>query len=125
MNSTGNQVHIFSKEGSINSDFVIKSINSWVETLSKMTVLVLDNARIHHSTLFKDAMDKWEEKGLYIFFLPSYSPHLNRIELLWRQTKYRWVKPQDYKDLTTLKEALDKIWQSFGTQYQVKFKDCF
>jgi hypothetical protein len=43
MNSLGNQVQTFSKEGSINTDFVIGSINSFVSTLKKITVLVLDN----------------------------------------------------------------------------------
>ena len=84
-------------------------------------MLVLDNARIHHSKLFQGRISEWENKGLYIFYLPAYSPHLNRIETLWRHTKYRWIKPQDYQDLNTLKKALDSIWDAFGADYQINF----
>ena len=121
MNSLGNQVQTFSKEGAINTDFIIASINSFVSTLTKMTVLVLDNARIHHSKIFQEQMIKWENSGLYIFYLPAYSPHLNRIETLWRHTKYRWIKPNDYQNLDILKTSLDNIWKDFGHKYKINF----
>lgn len=87
INAHGNQLRTFSKEGSINADFIIESINVFISTLTKMTVLVLDNAGIHHSKIFHEQIPKWEKEGLYIFYLPAYSPHLNRIETLWRHTK--------------------------------------
>lgn len=123
MNSHGNQVRTFSKEGSINADFVIKSVDIFISTLTKMTVLVLDNARIHHSKTFQEQMPKWENDGLYIFYLPAYSPHLNRIETLWRHTKYRWIKPNDYQNLNLLKIALDNIWKEFGSKYSINFDE--
>lgn len=73
----------------INAEFVIEAIDKFIETTTKLTVLVLDNARIHHSKLFQDRISEWKSKGLYIFYLPAYSPHLNRFETLWRRTKYR------------------------------------
>ncbi len=121
MNSQGNQVFTYDKQGSTNSEFVINSIDDFTEKLQKPTVLVLDNARIHHSIALQSRIMEWQEKGLYLFYLPPYSPHLNRIETLWRHTKYRWIKPSDYKDLDTLKKALDKIWSSFGSDYQINF----
>ena len=121
MNATGNQVFTFDKTGSINAEFIIEAIDKFIETTTKSPVLVLDNARIHHSKLFQGRISEWENKGLYIFYLPAYSPHLNRIETLWRHTKYRWIKPQDYQDLNTLKKALDSIWDAFGADYQINF----
>lgn len=67
-------------------DFV-NYINSYVETLEKKTVLILDNASIHKSKFTKSFFAEWEKSGLYIFFLPPYSPHLNKIEMLWRSIK--------------------------------------
>lgn len=122
MNSAGDRLRTFTKTGSIKADFVIQSVDAFANSLTKMAVLVLDNARIHHAKIFQEAIPKWEEKGLYICFLPAYSPHLNRIETLWRQIKYRWIKPEDYQNLETLKIALDKIWDSFGDQYRINFK---
>lgn len=121
MKSTGDQVHTFSKEGSVKAEFVVEAINSWRTSLSKPTVLVLDNARIHHSTLVKDCLADWETQHLYVFFLPAYSPHLNRIERLWLMTKQHWLKPSDYTDLATLKSALTKIWANFGDKVHIKF----
>lgn len=121
MKSSGDELYTFSKEGSIKADFVIESINTWRIGLTKPTVVVLDNARIHHSLILKKYVDEWEESGLYVFFLPAYSPHLNRIERLWLKTKQRWLKPADYADLTTLRAALNAIWAEFGKKYQVKF----
>ncbi len=121
MKSSGDEVHTFSKEGSVNADFVIDAINRWRSGLVKPTILVLDNARIHHSALLKACLDGWEKENLYVFFLPTYSPHLNRIEHLWLKTKQRWLNPADYASLDTLKAALDKIWAEFGDKCRVNF----
>jgi putative transposase len=37
--------------------------------------------------LTKTNYDKWQNQGLYIFLLPSYSPELNRIENEWQRIK--------------------------------------
>lgn len=121
MDSNGKELKTFTKEGTIKAEFIINAIDEFVLTLKKMTVLILDNARIHHSKIFQEKKQKWEDVGLYIFYLPAYSPHLNRIEILWRQVKYRWIKPDDYQNLDTLKNALNLIWNSFGNSYMVHF----
>lgn len=121
MKSSGDELHTFSKEGSVKAEFIIEAIDKWRIGLSKPTVLVLDNARIHHSRLLQACLSTWEEANLYIFFLPAYSPHLNRIERLWLKTKQRWLSPIDYTDLISLKSALDKIWADFGDKYQINF----
>lgn len=56
--------------------------------IKKETVPVLDNARIHRSKLFQQARQDWEKRGLFVFFLPSYSPELNRAEIVWRRLKH-------------------------------------
>ena len=65
-------------------------------SISKLTVVVLDNARVHTSKRFQEHRDVWEKRGLFIFYLPPYSPHLNLIEILWRKLKYEWLRPEDY-----------------------------
>jgi transposase len=121
MKSSGDAVRVFTKEGTINAVFVIDSIHNFADSLTKTTVLILDNARIHHAKLFQSCIAGWEAKGLYIFYLPAYSPHLNRIEQLWRESKYRWIPPSAYADLTTLREKLDQIWAKFGKDYKISF----
>ena len=121
MKSSGDALQVFTKKGSINAEFVINSIHDFANSLLKTTVLVLDNARIHHSKTFQSCIDAWEEKGLYIFYLPAYSPHLNRIERLWKESKYRWIPPSAYADLSTLEQRLDEIWAKFGVEYKINF----
>ncbi|MBC8135848.1 MAG: transposase [Fibrella sp.] len=47
----------------------------------------------------------WEAKGLYILFLPVYSPELNIAEILWRELKYEWLQPGDYESKPAIMKA--------------------
>ncbi len=44
----------------------------------------------------------WQERGLFLFYLPVYSPHLNLAETLWRHLKHLWLTPHDYLHEQTL-----------------------
>lgn len=46
-----------------------------------------DQGSSHVSKISREQYTKWEEKGLYIFWLPSCSPELNRIENEWERIK--------------------------------------
>ena len=82
MKSSGDALQVFTKEGSIKAKFIINSIHTFANSLVKPTVLILNNSRIHHAKIVQSCIEAWEEKGLYVFYLPAYSPHLNRIERL-------------------------------------------
>jgi transposase len=119
-----NEARMWRSEKSVNAQFVVHCIEEWMpEKLVKPRVLVLDNARIHRSRLVRSKLAEWEEKNLYVFFLPTYSPHLNLIETLWRKMKYEWLKPEDYASFEKLTEAVKKILNEIGSQYKIKFKD--
>lgn len=119
-----NEARMWRSEKSVNAQFVVDCIEEWMpEKLVKPRVLVLDNARIHRSRLVRSKLAEWEEKNLYVFFLPTYSPHLNLIETLWRKMKYEWLKPEDYASFEKLTEAVKKILNEIGSQYKIKFKD--
>lgn len=46
------------------------------------TVMILDNARIHHAKLLQSFLEENREH-LELVFLPPYSPNLNKVEELW------------------------------------------
>ena len=54
------------------------------------------------------------------YFLPLYSPELNRIELLWHKMKYEWLP---FKTFTSdeLETAIDEIGRGFGSKYTLTF----
>ena len=54
-------------------------------------------------------------------YLPSYSPELNLIELLWQAIKYRWLPFSAHESFQALREALEEILLGIGTQYCITF----
>jgi len=119
--SKSNELDAYTFSCSINSDVVIACIDKFCEKITKKTFLVMDNSSIHQNNLFWDKEDEWREKGLEIFFLPTYSPHLNIIEILWRFLKYQWLESEAYESYSTLVEAVEKILKNFGTEYTINF----
>jgi transposase len=117
-----NEYEAYWTDGSINSEVIISSIDNFVQKVKQKTVLILDNAPTHKSNAFKSKMDEWKEQNLEIFFLPTYSPHLNLIETLWRKMKYEWLKPGDYTSIETLTEAIANITREIGNKLTIKFK---
>ncbi len=111
----------FITEQSINSDFVIACVDNFADTLCRRAVIIMDNASIHHSGDFEDKIEEWKEKGLEVFFLPTYSPHLNLIEILWRKMKYEWLEGKYYEDWRTFKKAIENILCKVGSEFKINF----
>jgi transposase len=107
----------------INSRFLISAIDDFCQYIEKPTVLVLDNAPVHRSQLFQAALERWQEKDLYVFFLPRYSPHLNIAETFWRKAKYEWLKPADYFSFAKYKRKIKEIFNGIGCKYKINFKE--
>lgn len=61
------------------------------ERASKPLTIILDNASLHHAKAIRPHLNHLQHKGLTLYFLPVYSPELNRIEKLWWQIKHRWM----------------------------------
>ena len=100
--SRKSRLHFFEAQETMTAQFVIESIEALLPHLSGPTVLVLDSASVHRSKLVQAKRKEWKQKGLRLLFLPPYCPHLNLIEALWRQTKYRWLDCEAYRNFETL-----------------------
>jgi len=121
--SHDNRLFTYGTDQKIDTAFVIDCIDQFMATQDdKVTLLVLDNASIHGSRLFHSACQRWEQHGLLVWYLPTYSPHLNRIERLWLRMKYSWLKPADYLSMKALKEGIQRIFDHFGKSYTINFK---
>jgi transposase len=116
-----NQLDAYTFNCSINSDVVIACIDKFCETINKKTFLIMDNSSIHQNNFLWNKEDEWAKKGLYIFFLPTYSPHLNIIEILWRFIKYQWLEIDAYESYSVLVNAVEDILKNFGTEYTINF----
>lgn len=106
---------------SINADFIVDFFEEFSFKISKQTVIVLDNARIHIAQKVKERLKYWQKRGLFIVYLPPYSPHLNIIERLWKELKARWLKPDDYSSFDNLKYATIDCLNQVGINLKINF----
>ena len=113
------------EEGKINSEKVIEIFDSFSKTLTKPTVVVLDNASIHRSNKFKQESIKWAERGLSLFYLPPYSPQLNAIEILWKFVKYYWINIDAFKSYENMKNyVVDVLNELKKGNKTINFNNC-
>ena len=120
--NTDNALLPFSVYGSVNTETVIACFDAFSQTIKKKTVVIIDNAPIHRSLAFAERLSVWEKKGLFLKFLPAYSPELNLIEMLWRFIKYEWLPFSAYVNFETLVEAVEDILVHVGSKYTIAFQ---
>jgi len=120
--SRQNQLHYATTSGSITSAFVVDELERLSWQLSKPTVVVLDNARIHTGVKVRRRLMDWQSRGLYVFYLPPYSPHLNLAERLWKELKARWLRPEDYQTSGSLFYAVWLALAAVGQELFIRFK---
>lgn len=115
------QAQMFWTHQNINSAFIIKCLDQLADSIQKITVVVLDQASWHTAKSIQHQLQHWAKKGLYIFYLPPYSPHLNLIEILWRKIKYEWLETHDYLSAEHLAKAVLNIFQNLNNGFSIKF----
>ncbi len=109
------------RQESIDSAFVEEQLEQLSFGLERLTVVVLDNARVHKSKVVQERRAFWEERGLFLFYLPPYSPQLNIVEVLWRKLKYEWLQPVDYACAQTLFYQTRQALAAVGTLLKINF----
>lgn len=119
--SRSNHLIFKTSETNINSQFVLEQLDAFSLQIKKPTVVVLDNARVHTAKKIKERFNAWQNRGLYIFYLPPYSPHLNIIERLWKELKGRWLKPSDYENADSLFYAVSMALAHVGNELFINF----
>jgi len=119
--SKTNDFFSFIFQGRVDAQVVVACFEQFIKTLTKPTWIILDNAAQHTANLFKAKILAWEQQGLFIKYLPSYSPELNVIEILWRFIKYTWLPFSAYLNFVALKNALEEVLASIGEKYRIIF----
>ena len=89
--------------------------------LQKPTVVVLDNVGVHTAAKVKACLQGWQSRGLYLFYLPPYCPHLNIVERLGKELKARWLSPKDYVTTDTLFYAVSLALAAVGKDLCIHF----
>ena len=96
-------------EGSCRSGEVVAYLDLLAEKAEregKPVVVVLDRAPFHRAGAVRERWLGWEAKGLRLYYLPAYCPHLNPIEGVWRRLK-RFLMPRRFYDsVAELRQAV-------------------
>jgi transposase len=93
-----------------------ESIASFLDTIRKANegykaiVAVLDNFSSHKSKIVRD---KARDLGIYLIYLPPYSPDLNPIEYIWKSLK-RILSLIFVTRLDEMKEVISAGWNEFS-----------
>jgi len=119
--SRDNKCHFTSTEQTINAAFVLSYLDDLSRKITIETFIVLDNASIHKARLLQEKWAVWQERGLFIFFLPPYSPQLNLAETMWRKLKTEWLQASDYGEKERLFCAIDKYMNNIGNKNTIRF----
>lgn len=93
------------KLGSFKGDSYLRLMNWQANQAAKrlaktgqITVIVQDNHPIHKSKEVRQYWNQWQEQGLYLFHLPTYSSEMNLIEVEWHQIKTHELAGRIFED---------------------------
>lgn len=119
--SRENRAMIETTQQSITAEFIVEQFEKLSFSLHRLTVIVLDNAKMHRARVVKERIPVWQERGLFLFYLPRYSPHLNIVETLWRKLKYEWLQPSDYETKESLSYGVRQALKAVGESLFIQF----
>ena len=105
----------------ITAAFVVEQLDAFSWHTRGPTVLVFDKASIHLAAIGPQRRAGWEQRDLYLFFLPPYSPHLNLAETVWRHLKGGWLRPEEYAQHDDLAYATNRCLAAFGKELRIHF----
>jgi len=108
-------------EANIHAQFVLEYLEDFSFQIHKNTFIVLDNARLHKAKSIQERVPYRQNRGLFLFFLPPYSPHLNMAETLWRKLKKEWLNPEDYLTKDALYYATNRYLSNLGKNLNINF----
>jgi transposase len=116
-----NTIGFYAIKGNSVKDFIqdskATSIAHFLENIKssnndyKAMIIVIDNFASHRSKLVRD---KARELGVYLVYLPPYSPDLNPIEFIWKSIK-RILSISTVRDLCDMKNIISDSWDKFST----------
>jgi transposase len=83
-------------------------------------VVVLDNAGLHTGRVIRAAKAGLARRGIYLDYLPPYSPELNRIGAVFRQVKDHEMPGRSVTTRPGLREAVEAGFKGYGQSLRSK-----
>lgn len=83
-------------------------------------VVVLDNAGMPTSKAFKANRKELARQRIYLYYLPAYSPELNRIEPVFKQIEHHEIPRRSHKSKAELRAAVESGFETYGRKLEPK-----
>ena len=107
-------------ERTLTSDDLLAYLRERLPAASVPRVVVLDNAGIHTSKVVKAARPGLARRGIYLYYLPAYSPELNRIEPVFKQVKHHDMPIRSHTSKADLRKAVEDGFDSYRRRLAAK-----
>jgi putative transposase len=107
-------------ERTLTSDDLLAYLRDRLPAASVPRVVVLDNAGIHTSRVVKAARPSLAKLGIYLYYLPPYSPELNRIEPVFKQVKHHEMPTRSFTTRADLRKAVEDGFEAYRRRLQAK-----
>jgi transposase len=100
-------------ERTLTSDDLLAYLRDRLPAAEAPRVVVLDNAGIHTSKVVKAARPGLAKRGIYLYYLPAYSPELNRIEPVFKQVKHHDMPTRSFATKAELRKAVEDGFEAY------------
>jgi putative transposase len=100
-------------ERTLTRDDLLTYLRDRLPTADVPRVVVLDNAGIHTSRVVKAARPSLSKLGIYLYYLPAYSPELNRIEPVFKQVKHHEMPTRSFATRADLRKAVEDGFDAY------------
>jgi hypothetical protein len=74
----------------------------------RLLFIWLDNYSVHKSERLREEEAAFERAGIFLCYLPSYSPELSKIEAIWQDVKHHEMTQRSHDELRMLKRAVEE-----------------
>ena len=79
--------------------------------------LIMDNARYHKAKALKPFLEEHKDR-LWLYYLPPYSPELNPVEMVWRETRKFATHNRYFPTVKRLTRAVQTQFRIFQSEPQ-------
>jgi transposase len=107
-------------ERTLTSDDLLAYLEGRLPPAVVPRVVVLDNASLHVSQVTKAARPGLAKLGIYLYYLPPYSPELNEIEPVFKQVKHHEIPKRSHTSKAELRESVEQGFDSFRQHLRTK-----
>lgn len=106
-------------ERTLTSDDLLAYLKG-LPTAAVPRVVVLDNASMHTSKVFKAQRRALAQQGIYLYYLPPYSPEFNEIETVFKQVKHHEISRRSHTTKTGLRETVEQGFTTYRAKLRPK-----